>query len=164
MSNADHPPRVRARRVAAGGAPSDGPVEGVIVAPDRTAALRLRGRWPRALLVLAGERLPFADGALEEIVDEHATGPAAVAEDARAVRAGGAVVLVGDGKAGGGLSAVLGGLWRRPRRPLSATDASAWLLAAGCEELTQTSPRDGVVVTEGRVRGLAAPATSASPP
>lgn len=143
---------MRARRVGPGGLHAPGADDALILVPDRGAAARLRARHPRVRLVVAAERLPFAEGALDELVDERATSPEAVAENARVVRAGGKVVLVADARASGGLAVVLGGLFKKPARPLASTDASAWLLGACCEELTQTMPREGVVVTEGRVR------------
>lgn len=152
---------MKVRRVGSGGARGEGQDEVLLLASDRTTAARLlsrrRGdasRSPsgRAGVMLVGERLPFRDGALDELVDERADSPEAVTEDARVVRAGGKLVLVADARAGGGLAVVLGGLWKRPRRALAPTDASAWLLGAGCEELTQTTPHEGFVVTEGRVR------------
>jgi hypothetical protein len=152
---------MKVRRVGAGGARAEGQDEALLLATDRATAARLRSRRPGdaskspkggAPVLLVADRLPLRDGVLEELVDERADGPEAVTEGARVVRAGGKVILVADARASGGLAVVLGGLWKRPRRALAPADASAWLLGAGCDELTQTTPHEGLVVTEGRVR------------
>ncbi len=140
---------MKVRRVGPGIHPEETD-EGLLVAPDRATAARLRSRRPGLRVIVAADRLPFRDGALEALVDERADRQEVVAEGARVVRGGGKVILLADVRGGGGL---LGALWKRTRPALSATDASAWLLGAGCDELTQSAPREGLVVTEGRVRG-----------
>jgi hypothetical protein len=140
---------VRARRVGPGGARPEGD-DVLFVTADRAVAVRLRARHHVARVVVAADPLPFAQGVLDELVDEAAARPEVVAEDARVVREGGKVVLVADARGAGALAVVR--LWKKGPPPLAATDASAWLLGAGCEELTQTAPREGLVVTEGRVR------------
>jgi hypothetical protein len=139
---------MRARRVGPGAPRSEGFEEGLVLAPDRATAAKLLAKTRAAVVLVAG-RLPLRDGALDEIVDERADDPEAIAESVRVVRGGGKVVLVADARGGGG---ILGGLLKRTRRVLSPTDASAWLLGAGCEELAQSTPREGLVITEGRVR------------
>lgn len=124
--------------------------EVVLIAPDCATATKLRHRWSELRFLVANERLPFADGALDEIVDERPARPAGVEEDARVVRAGGRVVLVTGTDGTSGLAARLGGLWKKHRRPVAPTDASAWLLGAGCNEIEQRTTKDGAVLTEAR--------------
>lgn len=137
---------MKVRRVAAGARIEPAPGE-LLLAPDRATAARLRARLPGAEVLLVADRLPFRDGALQAVVDERASRPESVAECVRVLATGGTVTLISDARGQGGLA-----FWKRAPRPLSATDASAWLLDAGCADLTQASPKEGVVVTEGVVR------------
>ena len=124
----------------------------MVFAPDRGTATKVRARHPAARVVVAGEPLPVTDAVFDELVDERATGPSSVEEDARVVRPGGRLALVSDLPPGGGLAAALGGLFKRSRHPIAPTDASAWLLGAGCAELTQHPVNAGALRTEGLVR------------